>query len=237
MQPKIAIVAALPREIAELVRGWKNESRPKKKIFIYTRGCAVVACAGMGARRAELAVRAALEYGPVGQILSVGWAGALRYGITAGAVLQPASVIDAVTGERFSCDSGKGTLVTAAQVADAEQKDILAAQFNADCVDMEAAAVARIAAQHGIPFRAVKAISDARDAKLPPLQMFTTDDGWFRETTFAAYIAARPWLWPGVLRMAVHSSRAAQNLCRELRRMLQTYAAERSGSVGSKVNP
>ena len=70
MQPKIVIIAALPREISGLVRGWKNDSRPKEKTFLYTRGSAVVACAGMGAQRAVLATRAALKYGPVAQIFS-----------------------------------------------------------------------------------------------------------------------------------------------------------------------
>ena len=226
MKPKIAIIAALPREIAELVRGWKNESHPKEKIFVYTRGQTVVACAGMGAQRAALATRAALEHGPIARILSVGWAGALCAEMTAGTVLRPARVIDAVTGEKFSCAQGSGTLVTVAQVADAEAKRVLAARHDANCVDMEAAAVARIAAEQGIAFAAIKAVSDALDVELPPLQAFTTDDGWFRESAFAVHIAVRPWLWPGVLRMAGNSAHAARNLCRELRSMLQAYEAE-----------
>ena len=226
MQPKIVIIAALPREISGLVRGWKNDSRPKEKTFLYTRGSAVVACAGMGAQRAVLATRAALKYGPVAQIFSVGWTGALRLGLQAGAVLQPTSVIDAATGEKFACTQGSGTLVTFAQVADAEQKRVLASKYNADCVDMEAAAVARIAAEMGIRFRAIKAVSDALDAELPPLAQFTTADGWFRESAFAAHIAVRPGLWHAVLRMAANSANAARNLCSELRSMLLAYEAE-----------
>ncbi len=226
MKPKIAIIAALPREIAELVRGWKNESHSKEKIYVYTRGQAVVACAGMGGQRAALATRAALEHGPFVQIFSVGWAGALRAEIAAGTVLRLAHVIDAATGEKFACTQGSGTLVTVAQVADVEAKRILAARHNAHCVDMEAAVVARIAAAQGIAFAAIKAVSDVLDAELPPLQAFTTDDGWFRESAFAAHIAVRPWLWPGVLRMAGNSARAAHNLCMELRSMLQAYETE-----------
>ncbi len=226
MKPKIAIIAALPREIAGLVRGWKNDSLPKEKIFLYTRGSAVVACAGMGAQRAVLATHAALKHSPAAQIFSVGWAGALRPGLRAGAVLQPASVIDAATGEKFVCVQGSGMLVTVAQVADGEQKRVLASQYYADCVDMEAAAVARIAAEQGIPFRAVKAVSDALDADLPPLAQFTTADGWFRESAFAAHIAMRPGLWPAVLRMAANSSHAARNLCQALHSMLLAYEAE-----------
>ena len=226
MQPKIVIIAALPREIAGLVRDWKNESLPKEKIFLYTRGSAVVACAGMGAQRAVLATRAALKRGPAAQIFSVGWAGALRPGLRAGAMLQPASVIDAATGEKFACAQGSGTLVTVAQVADAGQKRALASKYNADCVDMEAAAVARIAAEQGIPFRAIKAVSDALDAELPPLAQFTTADGWFRESAFAAHIAVRPGLWPSVLRMAANSAHASRNLCQELQSRLLAYEAE-----------
>ena len=42
-----AIIAALPREVKHLVRGWQEHRLPGK-IVAYSNDLAVVACAGMG---------------------------------------------------------------------------------------------------------------------------------------------------------------------------------------------
>ena len=55
-----AIIAALPREVKHLVRGWQEHRLPGK-IVAYSNDLAVVACAGMGAARATLAHRYAGE--------------------------------------------------------------------------------------------------------------------------------------------------------------------------------
>ncbi len=55
-----AIIAALPREVKHLVRGWQEHRLPGK-IVAYSNDLAVVACAGMGAARATLAVQAAMS--------------------------------------------------------------------------------------------------------------------------------------------------------------------------------
>lgn len=217
------MIAALPREVAPLVQGWQDESDRVRKVFVYTSDAAVVAYAGMGAVRAEMAVRAALQHGPISHILSVGWAGALKPGLAVGTVHHPAYVIDAVTNQRSPTVAGAGTLVTATKFADAEEKHRLVADFNADFVDMEAATVARTAAEQGVPFAAVKAISDGPDDDLPELQRFYTQDGWFREKAFALHLALRPWLWAVAVRMGRSASISAQNLCYELDRVLRAY--------------
>ncbi|HEX4022495.1 MAG TPA: phosphorylase [Acidobacteriaceae bacterium] len=225
MKPRIAIIAALPREVAPLIQGWRDESDPARKVFVHISETAIVAYAGMGAARAEMAVRQALQHGPISHLLSVGWAGALKADYAVGSMHHPAQVIDAATKQKFATVAGKGTLVSVKRFANAQEKQALVADFDADFVDMEAAAVARIAAEQGIPFAAVKAISDGSDDVLPDLQSFYTDDGWFREKAFALHVALRPGMWSAAMQLGRNASASAQNLCYELDSILRAYEA------------
>jgi hypothetical protein len=76
---------------------------------------------------------------------------------------------------------------------------------------MEAAAVARSAEAHGIKFLACKVISDTHDSRLPPIMRFVKN-GHFNTGAFIAHVAIRPWLWPGVVRLARNSAVAAKVL-------------------------
>lgn len=215
---RIAIIAAMPREVAPLVKGWKrDDSLRTKKIFVWENERAVVACAGIGERRVAMAVDAACSRGDVTELVSVGWAGAVHGGLRAGSVHRPATVIDAKTGQRFACAGGSGVLVTATAVADAVEKQRLHAAYSADLVDMEAATVARMAEARGLKFRAVKAVSDEFDFEMKELASFTDNAGQFREAAFALHVALRPWLWGGVMTMAGNSKRSAEALCAALR--------------------
>lgn len=225
MKSRVAIIAALPREVAPLIKGWKDESDRARKVFVFTTHHSVVAYAGMGALRAEIAARHVLDHGPISHLLSVGWAGALREGCGVGSLQHPAEVIDAVTGESFPAVAGTGRLVTVTKFAGVEEKQKLATDFDADYVDMEAATIARIAVERAIPFAAVKTISDERDTVLPELQRFYTSDGWFQEKRFALHVAVRPWLWSSVIQTGKNASMSAQKLCEELQRILQAYEA------------
>jgi adenosylhomocysteine nucleosidase len=88
-------------------------------------------------------------------------------------------------------------------------------KFAADLVDMEAAAVARHAARHQLPFYAVKAISDPAHANLPDFGPYIRD-GEFRTAAFIAHVALRPWYWPALARLQRHSAQATAALAREL---------------------
>lgn len=224
---RIAIIAALHREIASLVAGHDlqtDESLSRKKISVWANDNAIVAIAGMGAQRASFAVEAALATGPVSEIISVGWAGACDSGISVGKVLRPSTVVDVRTGERFQCIDGDGnTLATVAAFAGLEEKRQLNAAYGATAVEMEAATVARLAEARGLPFRAIKAISDEADFELRGIGQFHTADGQFREAAFGLHVALRPWLWGAVFQMARGSKLAAENLCAELAREIEQF--------------
>ena len=77
---------------------------------------------------------------------------------------------------------------------------------------MEAAGVARLAAARGIPFYCIKGVSDGPDGRLPDFNRFIAGDGGFRTAAFMVFALFRPWLWPALARMGVHSGRAAGNI-------------------------
>ena len=221
-RPRIAILAALPREVATLVRGWSAPIVSKSEgTSVWESDAAIVVCAGMGRDRVTRALELAESRGPLRSVISVGYAGALRQGMRIDGVYWPAIVIDGQTGERFACEDGEGVLVTADHVVGREEKPKLAAQWNADLVDMEAATVARLAKARGLPFRTVRAVSDPVDDNLPDLSRFTDVRGGFQSASFAMYVALHPWLIRATVRLGKRSARASQAIATALLQVLR----------------
>ena len=218
-RPRIAIVAALEREVHPLVTNWRvSEKQNEGRSFRFFEGRIqerdiVLVCGGIGAeagRRAAVAVIAL--YAP-SVIYSVGFAGALDSTLAVGDVVEPRRVINASDGSIVTLDQGQGTLVSFGSVAGPAQKAKLREAFSAQAVDMEAAAVARAAELRGIKFAVVKVISDKFDFSFPPTEKFVDASGRFSELRFAVFAALRPWLWPQVIRLARNSNRASRALC------------------------
>ncbi len=215
-------MAAGPREIKPWVRGWREHRMPGN-ILVYTSDLAVIACAGMGAARASLAVQAAMSMNQVTALVSVGLAGACDPVLLVGEIVRAGVVVDAQSGERFSDSQHKQVLVSAPAIASVREKQRLYASYGASAVDMEAATVARIAQGHNLSFHAIKVISDDAAFELQELARFATPDGQFREAAFAAYSAVRPRLWARLADLAGNSKRAVESLTAELETQLDWY--------------
>ena len=127
--------------------------------------------------------------------------------------LQPASDEDiSATRDAGAVDSrnGKIWLVTSSRVADEQAKQRLASTYAAQLVDMEAAAVARLARMRNIPFYAVKGVSDGFHDRLPDFNRFLDASGRFHTGRLVAHVLPRPWHWPALVRMGRQSSQAAR---------------------------
>ena len=215
---KLAIVAALEREVRPLVRNWRvseKEYEGRRYRFFQDRDVVLV-CGGIGAVAARRASEAAVAIFEPQSVCSAGFAGALDDKLQVGDILRPHTVINSGDGSAVTLGNGEGILISFMAVASPEQKSKLRESYGAQAVDMEAAAVARAAESRNIPFTAIKAISDAADFGLPPMERFVNSDGSFSEMRFAWFAAIRPWLWPQVARLAANSRRASHALCREL---------------------
>jgi adenosylhomocysteine nucleosidase len=217
-----AFIAALPREVSGLVKGWERRSI-SGGVDVYSNGQAVVACAGMGAARVTLAVQAAMDAMPVTDLISVGLAGACDAKLRVGEIVRAGVVVDARTGERFSDSQYEQVLVSTDAIASVKEKARLHASYNAAAVDMEAAAVARLAQAHGLGFHAIKAISDEAEFEMEGLARFSTEEGQFRETAFALYAALRPAMWGKVIALGRNSGKAVSALTEALRGELDWY--------------
>jgi adenosylhomocysteine nucleosidase len=214
---RVAIIAALPHEIAVLTRGWRRQAlvSGSRKLTLLWSELAVAVSAGMGGQNAVRALDAVRILTPVSAVVSAGFAGALTPDILVGQVLRPSTLVDARTGERFSIAEGDGSCcVTLPVVAGKEEKSRLAATYQAQLVEMEAASLARVCSAQELPFYAFKAISDASDFSLPGLENYVTPEGEFRTSAFALHLAVhrriRPWLRHG----ARYTGRGHQQLAR-----------------------
>ena len=213
--PRIAIIAAMEREVAPLIRNWKVRTieHAGRRYRLFENGEAVLICGGIGAEAARRATEAVIrEVSPV-RVISAGFAGALDASLQVGDIFEPRTVINTSDGARTDLGSGQGILVSSATVAGKEQKIRFRKAYGASAVDMEAAAVAQGAVARGVEFGALKSISDAADFSLPALDRFVADDRTFRSVKFACHVALRPWLWATTIALARNSSKASRSLC------------------------
>ncbi|HEY2466740.1 MAG TPA: hypothetical protein VGI45_02710 [Terracidiphilus sp.] len=221
---RVAIIAAMPGELKPAVGGWPHSTRGNIHFWAQRNQEEewIAACAGTGLEAATRAFTAIEDGGPIDLVLSIGWAGALIDECNAGEAYNVAGVIDARTGERFHCEAGAGRywLVTSPRVADEAEKRHLAAMYKAALVDMEAAVIARLAANRGIPFYAIKGVSDPLDAKLPDFNRFIDAEGQFQTPKFVLFALPRPWIWPALVRMGENSRKASQSMAERLQELL-----------------
>jgi adenosylhomocysteine nucleosidase len=211
---RIAIIAAMAAELKPLVRGWQHERRNGVDLWRMRSEDAVwvAACAGAGQTAATRAFAEIEADSPIDLVFSIGWAGALIGTVALGSAHNVAGVIDVRTGERFHCDAGAGELwlITSPIVAGADEKHRLAAAYPAALVDMEAAAIARLAQMRGIPFYCVKGVSDGLIDKLPDFNRFIDPQGQFQTGRFILFALLRPWYWSALARMGENSMKASQ---------------------------
>ena len=240
---RIAIIAALPGELKPLVRGWDRVLSPAKGISIWVKSGTgsefkdeyIAVCGGMGTTAALRSFATAEHIGTLDMVLSVGWAGALDEEMKPGHCYIVSEVIDAMTGERFNLSDSKRKqrLVTTPGVANEAEKMRLHDTYGAMLVDMEAAAVTRLAQIRNIPVCCFKAVSDERGAKLPDLNPFIDVLGQLRMLPLLAYIALHPQYWGSLLRLGRTSSVAAKALAANVNQFLETKDAESTNRTGA----
>ncbi len=215
MNDAIVIIAAMPGELKPLVRSWAAlETREGVDGWQHPSAPIMAFCAGMGAGPATRAFARARQVCDPVQLLSVGWAGALREELVPGSIVRASLIRDLNTGEMYAGEGNGGMLLTSSRVALREDKHRLAGTYDgAVAVDMEAATVARLAFAHDLGFRAIKAISDTLDEDLPDMNPFVTATGQFATTRFIAHVATKPRYWSALAQFGKQAKLAAETLC------------------------
>lgn len=238
---RVAFIAAMPGELNPFVHGWPHSERNGVRFWAQRNEEDewIAACAGAGQDAATRAFAGIEDGGPIDLVFSVGWAGALAADLAPGSAHNAAGVVDVRTGERFHCEAGAGELwlATSPKVADEAEKHRLATSYKASLVDMEAAAVARLAAAREIPFYCVKGVSDALHDRLPDFNRFLTADGRFQTVRFALFAAFRPIYWPSLIRMGENSKRASRNIAELLLDFLGARGQDREQNGHANLEP
>ena len=224
---KVAIVAALEREVRGLMKNWSVREREHggRRFRFFEHDSTVLVCGGMGAEASSARDRSC-DRALSSTASAVGGFRRQRLdpAFKVGKIFVPERVIDASDSSSVETHTGSGVLVTFGSVAGVEQKRNLARAYEAQAVDMEAAAVARGASAHGVRFSAVKVISDEAGFVFPDMDRFVDGNGRFRQTRFLVHAGIRPWLWSRVLELAASAAKAGKALCAELER--QNFDAE-----------
>ncbi len=204
----VGIVCALASEARHL--------RPSAATWVMT--------TGMGSSAASEGARALIAAGAKA-LASWGMAGGLDPSLRAGAILLPTEVAgpdgrvhpcDAGWRERLSTQLGarSGRLVSAAKsVGSVEDKAELFRRTGAIAVDMESAAVAQIAEQHGLPFLAVRVVVDSAADVLPrAVTAAANSEGHLQIWRLIGALALAPKELPALIRLAQRYRAANRSL-------------------------
>src|SRR5207253_1642126 len=105
--------------------------------------------------------------------------------------------------------------------ADPAEKRGLADRTGADAVDMESAAIEGVCAARGVPFRAVRAVSDTVDTALSPELVRLLSGGRVSPWKAAVALAGKPSLLGEFRRLARDTKLAARNLAHALLDLIQ----------------
>ncbi len=173
---------------------------------------------GPGPALAGAATDAALRAGSYDAVLSTGVCGGLDPALRVGHVVVGREVLDRSTGRRFACApfaglSGDAVIVSQDRVAGGVDEKLALSQSGA-VVEMEAAAVASRAADAGVPFSCLRAVSDAAGDAMPlDFNLYRDAQGRFRHGAIAMAALARPFSRiPALLRLQRNANFASLQL-------------------------
>jgi adenosylhomocysteine nucleosidase len=230
----IAVLAALREEMAGLeeklsprldtwqagsISGVRGQLEEREVLLVQT---------GVGGEAARRAAETALGEGEVEAALSIGFAGALDPGLQAGELVLCRRVSCWGEGENPVVASDAGLLAQAFRglrqadlpfsqgealtvprfIATAEEKRRLSRALPARIVEMESYWVGRVAQDRGVPFLAIRAVSDTTDENLVGLGDLVDGSGRIRWGRAIVRLLGRPTRLPGVLRMGRNLRRA-----------------------------
>lgn len=238
----VAILGAFGQEIVDLRRQMSiKEARAGRECRLYSGKLkardVLLVQTGMGKVRAENATRFILERYPVAAIISTGFAGGLSAELRIGDVvicsklygangleqerknLEPLAP-DANLLSTASRGVGNGAIpfhivtgVTVPQLnSSARELQWLRESFHADVVDMESYWIARIASTRGIPFIAIRSISDNTESSVQPFDRILASDGRLLWKKAVLSFAAHPRYLINVYTLYKNTRPAKRNL-------------------------
>ncbi|HBG08340.1 MAG: nucleoside phosphorylase [Geobacteraceae bacterium GWC2_58_44] len=237
----LGVVAAMPQEIAPLLRHVKVYKRERAAGFALYRfavqGAPVLLIeSGMGPAHAKAATETLISVAKPAVILNFGFAGGVLPGTEVGELVlaervlwleqgrltqapQPDHELAAIL--REACAGAQltlkpGTFITTAAIMNKTQvAQSLEAGVPHPVLEMETAAVLRVAGEAGIPVLAVRGVSDAAHEELGfSIEEFCDRELRISPARILRCIAGKPWIIPQLVRLSGNSKKAGENLAR-----------------------
>ncbi len=150
-------------------------------------------------------------------LISAGFCGALAEDLLVGDLVAADVVVDERTGDRFAADpqllaaapGRRGAMVSAERIARTPAER---ARLDGLAVDMESAALARAAGEAGIPFLALRAVTDERHHRLPDFDKVMNAAGRLTPGAGLVHFVLHPREVPALVRLGPAARRAGQAL-------------------------
>ncbi|MDZ7638352.1 MAG: hypothetical protein U5J83_08905 [Bryobacterales bacterium] len=197
---------------------------------------------GQGARAAERACSAIQDAEDLWAMGSIGYCGAARPEWRLGDVMLASQVRDRRNEQVYPCwapplaagSIRMGSILTVERVVRLAADKRRIGQSGVDAVEMEAAAVARVAKERGVPFFSLKAVSDTCEEDLViDFERATREDGSVRVGSILAQALSRPlYRVPRLGRLANAARLASENLGAALAALFLAKGENGSGDDG-----
>ncbi len=159
--------------------------------------------------------------GRVGALVSFGLAGGLHPRLLPGYVLVPKRV--RIGAEEYECDprlteafggtTCESILAVNEVIASRARKANFFQVTEAAGVDMESAAVVKVAREHGLPFAVLRAVCDPHDRTLPEVALKALDEnGKIRYKFILHSLSQKPWEIVDLVKLARDANKARAGL-------------------------
>jgi len=215
---RVGLLAPMPSEFGPLVKALSLQRAASG----YTGAAGAIALVagktGIGTRLAAEATERMLDTADVDHVMVVGIAGGMGAS-KVGDIIYPEVVVDKATGAEYrpsplSEVESRGRLVTHDDfdMQPAERDALVADGFIA--VDMETAAVAGVCERRGVPWSAVRSISDLVGVTPGDVIDLANPDGTPNIGASIKYLVTKPWRIPRLVRLGLDSQRAATGAAR-----------------------
>lgn len=237
----VGLIVALPGEQRTLTNARIHSGR-----FSELNGNTLICLSGVGPDRAADGATRLIRQG-CNALVSWGCSAAIWTELKAGDLIIPERVLSA-NGEVFDTDrgwrggllgrlAGRQTIHTGAItesrtiVATAADKRIVRSRTGAIALDMESAAIARLAARHNLPFVTIRAIADPASMDLPkPVVLALKQNGDLRLPLLLALIARYPSSIPGLIRLGIYFRAAQRSLRLSARELEYDFYPDTAGA-------
>lgn len=217
----VLFVAATPYEFAGFPATVRQSSDQVRWLARATVGksCALLVANGLGRHAASAGTRAVLATSEVSAVVSTGFAGALDPLLRVGQAFLARTILANGTSYRASlpaaypADLPVGTLLTVDRVVRTARAKSRLAKRGCFAVDMEAAAVAAVARERGVPFYCLRAVSDGFDQDLPfDFREAERPGGHLDPGRLLLQAATQPRFWSPAMRLWRGARLAARSL-------------------------